>query len=110
MRRSTQTGLAERLHISEREWEIVADILAKYLPGKTVWAFGSRATGQRIKRFSDLDLAVAGTLSWPERAAVSEAFDEALLNFKVDLVELDLVDDDFKERIEKDFVLLQQVC
>ena len=38
---------------------------------------------------------------------MSEAFDESLLSFKVDVVELDLVDADFRQRIEKDFVLLQ---
>jgi len=104
---SAQITLAERLQIAEREGAIVADIMEKYLAGRTVWAFGSRATGKRVKRFSDLDLAVPGRLSWEERAAISEAFDESLLSFKVDVVELDLVDTDFRQRIEKDFVLLQ---
>jgi hypothetical protein len=46
-------------------------------------------------------------LTSPERAALSEAFDEALLNFKVDLVEMDLADEAFRQRIAKDLVLLQ---
>jgi predicted nucleotidyltransferase len=108
MTSSAQAGWAERLQISEREWAIVAEILEKYLAGKTVWAFGSRATGKHVKRFSDLDLAVPGRLTWEERTVVSEAFDESLLSFKVDVVELELVDSDFRQRIEKDFVLLQR--
>jgi predicted nucleotidyltransferase len=68
---------------------------------------GSRASGRRLKRFSDLDLAVEGKLTWPERAQVSDAFEESLLPFKVDVVELDMVDADFRERIAKDFVLVQ---
>ena len=108
MTSSAQIALAERLQISEREGAIVAEILEKYLAGRAVWAFGSRATGKRVKRFSDLDLAVAGRLTWEERTAVSEAFDDSLLSFKVDVVELDLVDADFRQRIEKDFVLLQE--
>lgn len=104
---TTPAVMAERLHISEREWTLVAEILEQHLAGKAVWAFGSRATGQHVKRFSDLDLAVPGKLIWEQRAALSEAFDEALINFRVDVVELDLIDADFRQRIEKDFVLLQ---
>jgi uncharacterized protein len=107
MTSSAQIALAERLQISEREGAIVVEILEKYLAGRTVWAFGSRATGKHVKRFSDLDLAVPGRLTWEERTALSEAFDESLLSFKVDVVELDLVDADFRLRIEKDFVPLQ---
>ena len=101
------SGMAERLQISEREWEIVAGILRQHLPGKVVWAFGYRATGKHVKRYSDLDIALPERLTSPERAALSEAFDEALLNFKVDLVEMDLADEAFRQRIAKDLVLLQ---
>ena len=107
MTNATQAGMAERLSISEREWGIVAEILAAHLAGKRVWAFGSRATGKRVKQYSDLDLAVEGRLSGAERAALNEAFDEALLNFKVDVVELALIDEDFRKRIKKDFLGLQ---
>jgi predicted nucleotidyltransferase len=107
MASSAQIALAVRLQISEREGAIVAEIVEKFLAGRTVWAFGSRATGKHVKRFSDLDLAVPGRLTWEERTALSEAFDESLLSFKVDVVELDLVDADFKQRIEKDFVYVQ---
>ncbi len=104
---STGIGLAERLHISEREWAILAKLLARLAPGITVWAFGSRATGRNLKRFSDLDLAVPGTLPAAVRAELCDELDEALIDFKVDLIELDLVTPDFRERIEKDFVVLQ---
>jgi predicted nucleotidyltransferase len=104
---AAQTGLADRLRISEREWILLADILHRQIPEKAVWAFGSRATGKHIKRFSDLDLAIAGRLTPAEHAAISEALDEAPINFKVDLVELDLVDADFRKRIEPDFIRLQ---
>jgi predicted nucleotidyltransferase len=95
------------LGVTPHEWEQVCSILREQLHGKRVWAFGSRASGRRLKRFSDLDLAVEGKLTWPERAQVSDAFEESLLPFKVDVVELDMVDADFRERIVKDFVLVQ---
>jgi predicted nucleotidyltransferase len=103
-----QTSLADRLSLSEVDMQIVHDILQMVLPGREVWAFGSRATRSRmLKRFSDLDLAVEGQLTWTERAELAEAFDESLLPVKVDVVELGLVDADFRERIEKDFMVVQ---
>jgi predicted nucleotidyltransferase len=96
--------VAERPRMTENEWEIVTRILDGYVAGRSVWAFGSRATGRHLKRFSDLDLAVEGTLTWVERAGLSEAFDESLVSFKVEVVELGMVDADFKGRVEKDFV------
>ena len=99
-------NIAERLSISEREWEILSEILAKHLAGTTVWAFGSRATGKRVKRFSDLDLAIEERLTG-RRGLLMDAFDESLLSFKVDVVEREMVDADFWERIEKDFVVVQ---
>ena len=96
------------LHLSDHELEQVRTILKKHIPGRMVWAFGSRATGGRmLKRFSDLDLAVEGTLTWPERAGLADDFEESPLPIKVDVVELGLVDADFRERIEKDFVVVQ---
>ena len=86
------------------EREQVLAILREHLPGRKVWVFGSRATGKRLKRFSDLYLAIEGTLKLGERGDLEEAFDESLLPFKVDLVELGAVSADFKRRIEADFV------
>ncbi len=103
-----QASLADRLSLSEQDMRIVHEVLQTVIPGREVWAFGSRATQSRmLKRFSDLDLAVEGKLTWPERAGLAEAFDESLLPIKVDVVELGLVDAEFRERIEKDFVVVQ---
>jgi predicted nucleotidyltransferase len=100
---------AERLgglYIAPHELEIVQRILRSCIPGRKVWAFGSRATGVRLKRFSDLDLAIEGKLSLAESARLAEEFDESPLPFKVDLVELDEVDSAFLGRIKADFVVL----
>ena len=57
---------APQVTLQPDECEIVAAILRKHVPGRAVWAFGSRATGKRVKRFSDLDLAVEGRLTAAE--------------------------------------------
>lgn len=100
-------GMAQRLKIADWEWEIVSAILARYLPGRTVWAFGSRSTGRHLKRFSDLDLAVEGRLTAGEGGAVRDAFDESLVSFRVDVVEMETVDAEFRERIRRDLLIVQ---
>jgi predicted nucleotidyltransferase len=91
------------LYIEPHELQIVRRILRDCITERNVWVFGSRATGVRLKRFSDLDLAIEGRLSLPERARLADEFDESPLPFKVDVVELDEVDTDFRRRIERDF-------
>jgi predicted nucleotidyltransferase len=92
------------LYIGPHELEIVQRILRGCIPERRVWAFGSRATGVRLKRFSDLDLVVEGKLSLPERARLADEFDESPLPFKVDIVELGEADETFANRIRQDFV------
>ena len=94
--------------IEPREWEELSVILRERLPGRKVWAFGSRATRVRLKRFSDLDLAIDGNeLSLDQRAKLSEALDESRLPFKVDIVELSSITPEFRKSIETEIVLVQ---
>jgi predicted nucleotidyltransferase len=45
------------LDLDPNQLAIVQEILAKYLPNKEVWAFGSRVKGT-AKPLSDLDLSI----------------------------------------------------
>ena len=78
------TGVA----ITEAEWQIVQAILLCHLPGREVWAFGSRVQG-KPKPFSDLDLAVLGEQPLPPAtlAALADDFTESDLPYKVDIVD-----------------------
>ena len=94
--------------IEPHQWEELSAILQTHLPGRRIWAFGSRATGQRLRRFSDLDLAVGGEEMPLELLdALREALDESRLPFKVDIVDLATVTPEFRARIEPEMVLLQ---
>jgi len=94
--------------IEPHQWEELAAILRTHLPGRKVWAFGSRATGQRVKRFSDLDLAIeGGELTLRESAMLEEALDESRLPFKVDIAELSSLTPEFRARIQDELVLVQ---
>jgi type I restriction enzyme S subunit len=80
---------------------LVLTILRAHLPdGAEAWVFGSRATG-RARQYSDLDLAIdAGRpLTLDELARLSEAFRDSDLPYRVDLVDWQSVDDDFRRLI-----------
>ena len=95
--------------LEPREWDEVSAILRTHLPNRRVWAFGSRATGLRVRRFSDLDLAVGGEeLTLSQAALLREAFDESRLPFKVDVAVLGSLTTEFRSRILDDLVLLQE--
>lgn len=86
---------------------IVRAILSRHLPPETkVWVFGSRARGDRVRRGSDLDLAVdAGMeLSIRMQALLSDDFTESLLPYTVDVLDLQIVSPSFRKLIEPDFV------
>ncbi len=98
------------LHVTAEELRIVRDILAACLPPDSrVFAFGSRATGIRLKPWSDLDLAVqgAGPMSLDQTGLLREAFDESLLPWKVDILDLATVSETFRRIIEPDLKELE---
>ncbi len=96
------------IEIEPHQWQELSAILETHLPGRKVWAFGSRATGKRVRRFSDLDLAVGGEeLPLELLDSLRAALDESRLPFKVDIVDLATVTPEFRARIEPEMVPLQ---
>jgi predicted nucleotidyltransferase len=104
----TQSRPLPPIAVEPHQWEELAAILRTHLPGRRVWAFGSRATGKRVRRFSDLDLAIGGEeLPLDLLGALREALDESSLPFKVDVVELATITPEFRARVEPEMVLVQ---
>jgi predicted nucleotidyltransferase len=98
---------APPITISAAEWKIVIEILRRFAAGQEVWAYGSRARGERVKKHSDLDLAIDGSpLSLAALSAIREAFDGSSLPFKVDVVDAASLDAAFRGRIEVDKIVL----
>jgi predicted nucleotidyltransferase len=88
------------LDLSDEDLKIVYGIIKKYIPDKTVWAFGSRVTG-KAKKFSDLDLVIVNEeeLDFNLYVELKNAFDESDLPIKVDIVEWVHLSDSFKKII-----------
>lgn len=101
-------NLAERLGLARRHMHFVTELLASYVPGRPVWAFGSRTFG-KARHFSDLDLAVGGLTPLPSgaRMDLADAFDASMLPIEVDVIDLNDVDSMFRSRVEPDFLLVQ---
>lgn len=102
--------MAERgvIDLSETDFAIVRGILEKYVPGRPVFVFGSRANG-RAKRRSDLDLAIGGDGSLTLRVLgeLAEAFDESDLPIEVDVVDVNEVSETFRKRIMSEWIELK---
>lgn len=95
-----------KIEITSQHALIVKTILAQHLPANSsVFVFGSRAKGC-VKPHSDLDLAIDARqiLGLESMGILNEAFDESLLPYKVDIVDLNAIDDEFKKAIESDCV------
>lgn len=102
--------LLPAIDIDQENWEIVREILERYIPSYEVWVFGSRATG-KAKRYSDLDLAIISNEALPLdiRAELVEAFSESNLPWKVDVVDWNTTSDSFRKIINKDKVVIQTI-
>lgn len=89
------------LDITAGQRKILQDLLQKYLPGVTVWAYGSRVKGAARKQ-SDLDLvAFASTKQKRLVSELKEALEESNLPFRVDLFIWDEIPARFRENIQQ---------
>lgn len=93
--------------ITKDELNIIKKILNKHIPSREVWAFGSRLR-KNHRKHSDLDLAILGTtpLSLQEMAELREAFEDSLLEFRVDLIDWNTISPDFRNIIKTNYVKL----
>lgn len=89
------------IQLEAKHKDIVDRILKQYLPERTVYVFGSRATG-KASRYSDLDLFVEGSLDRLTRSELQEAFSESDLPTFVDVIDEASTDEGFCALIEKE--------
>jgi len=86
---------------------LIRSILTRHVPGREVWAFGSRTTG-KARAYSDLDLCIVGDLPLDPAvtASLAEDFSESDLPYKVDLVDWARTSPSFRAIIEREKVVL----
>jgi len=88
--------------------QVIQLLLAELVPGVEVWALGSRVTGSP-KPYSDLDLALVSDVPVDliRRVALSQAFEDSDLPFRVDLVELRQLPPSLRAEVEQAHEVLQ---
>ena len=104
---------APPIAVTNAEWGIIQNILRQFALKVEVWAFGSRAKFT-AKPFSDLDIALVGSLSGQpalslvEMADLGDAFSSSDLPYKVDIVDWSRISEEFKKVIDEHRVLIYQ--
>ena len=94
------------IKIDENQKKIVLSVLRKYFVNEKYFVFGSRATNKNLKSFSDLDIAIqsAGKISTSDLAKASEDLAASDLPFKVDLIDLNSISEEFRLNIQGELV------
>ena len=85
----------------------VKKILAQYVPGSEIRAFGSRITSA-TKPYSDLDLAIVAQDKIPHEVlmALKDAFQESSLPFRVDVLDWQRISPEFREVIARKYIVI----
>ena len=95
------------VRITEAQRKLLLELVRRFIPGVTVWAYGSRVKGT-ARPTSDLDLVVFATPDQRSRVSeLKEALDESNLPFIVDLHIWDEVPEQFHRIIRNQYVVLQ---
>ena len=97
------------LDVRPEHLAMVQAILRRHIPGREVWAFGSRVAG-RARATSDVDLCVVGEVPSPYEtsARLRYAFSESDIPYTVDVVDWATTSESFRKIIERDKVVVQQ--
>ncbi len=92
--------------LEERHRKIIQGILAKY--PFDFYLFGSRAKN-KAQKFSDVDLYFLEPMTASMFSQLEEDFESSDLPFKVDLVDFQSCDEDFRKRISEHAICIQKV-
>ncbi|MDQ7001073.1 MAG: nucleotidyltransferase domain-containing protein [Ghiorsea sp.] len=98
------------MQLKAHELDMVQSILADVISAYEVRAFGSRVHGNRLKPFSDIDLAVISPrpLPWHVLGTLKERFDESGLPYKVDIVDYVAASPKFRAIIDQAYEVIHQ--
>ena len=88
------------INLEEQHLRRLKAILEKFLPNNTIYLFGSRTT-QKIKQYSDIDLAIIDppNVSIRKLALLDDALAESDIPYKVDLVLWSELNESFRQKI-----------
>ena len=83
---------------------IVLKRFKKYPDVKIIF-FGSRAKNKKIFKSSDVDIAIEGNFKDLDISILKEELEEAPIPYEVDIVNLNIADKKFKEKVYQEGIL-----
>jgi predicted nucleotidyltransferase len=94
--------------IEQRHRELLSKLLVAPIKeaGGQLWVFGSRARGDH-RKFSDLDILVAGPVPLGLISSVGEKLEESSLPFRVDLVFEPNLAESYRDRVLRERIELR---
>lgn len=97
------------LGITEKEHNIILEILKEYFDEYSFYYYGSRIKGT-FNKTSDLDILIRGNQEMPLRDLVElkEKFDESKLPYIVNFTDYNNIDEKFFNLIKEDLVQVQK--
>ena len=99
-------GMNRTIDITDDQRAIIAELLERHLPKTTIWAYGSRVSGN-ARPASDLDLVAFATAAQSRSVGdLREAFEDSNLPFRVDLFVWDETPENFRKNIMADYAVL----
>ena len=95
------------IYVQIEHIHMLAEILAKHLPDREVWAYGSRVNG-RARKYSDLDLVIMGDepLNEVTRFLLKEDLSESWLPFIVHVKDWHLIPPEFQGEILRSYAVI----
>ena len=102
--------MADKIIIEDDVLSEIKDILRSVLPETVkIYVFGSRATGIRVKPYSDVDIALDNNGDFMPSEIMSSLrmkFEFSSLPYRVDVIDLNAITDNFRNIIKNDLVEL----
>lgn len=91
--------------LNEKHFNYIIEVLKKYAPNAKYFVFGSRAK-ENYNQYSDIDIALDfGKIAPIETLdKIRLEFNNSTLPIEVDIVDLNAIDENFKDIIKKDLV------
>ncbi len=96
----------QSIDLDRKQLKLLEKIIDRHVPNKAVWAYGSRVTW-KASQTSDLDLVVFDCAS-TQIFDLKDAFEESDLLISVDVMDWEIIPDNFKENIKKKYLVLQE--
>ena len=94
------------IDLEQKYIEFIKETVSSMLHNYKLYIFGSRVKN-RAKKYSDIDLAIDSQELTPQTKSKLEAtFDNYTLPYEIDIIDLNSIDDKFKNLIKDELVLL----